>query len=211
MQYETEEQQVEALKSWWKKHGQSIVYGVVGGLLIAGGWNYWQTQNAAKSETASIVYENVLAAQMQGDNGLAARQARDLMTQYAGTPYAISGALVLAKIRAEAGEFDQAEDALRWAMAETQSSELRWLAQMRLVNVLIAKNQLAEAQTQLDALAKQSASTTAKAGVADLQGDLALMQGNPQAAKAAYDLALSLMPAEETLTNLVRMKRDNLN
>jgi predicted negative regulator of RcsB-dependent stress response len=211
MQYETEEQQVEALKKWWKKHGQSIVYGVVGGLLIAGGWNYWQNEQANKAQSASVAFDALDAALSQGDTGLAARQARELMTQFEGTPYALSAALTLAKIRADEGEFAQAEEALKGVLSAGHSTEMQWVAGLRLVRLWMQQKQVDLAQTQLDRLTEMARSNEAKATLADLQGDLALMMGQSEQARSAFDQALSLINPEETLANLIRMKRDNLN
>ena len=40
--YETEEQQVEAVKKWWKENGVSLIVGVVMGLSAIAGWKYYQ-------------------------------------------------------------------------------------------------------------------------------------------------------------------------
>ena len=38
----TDEEQVEALKKWWRENGKSVVGGVVLGLALVGGWRGWQ-------------------------------------------------------------------------------------------------------------------------------------------------------------------------
>lgn len=38
---ETEEQQIEAAKKWWKENGSSIVTGLMLGLAVLFGYRYW--------------------------------------------------------------------------------------------------------------------------------------------------------------------------
>jgi predicted negative regulator of RcsB-dependent stress response len=38
--YDTEEEQVEALKRWWKENGQATLAGLVLGIIVILGWNY---------------------------------------------------------------------------------------------------------------------------------------------------------------------------
>ncbi len=39
----TEEEQVEALKDWWKENGRSLLLGVALALAIVFGWKGWET------------------------------------------------------------------------------------------------------------------------------------------------------------------------
>ncbi|MGU3844696.1 YfgM family protein, partial [Vibrio diabolicus] len=40
--YDTEEQQVEAIKDWWKENGKAVIIGAVVGLGGLFGWRYYQ-------------------------------------------------------------------------------------------------------------------------------------------------------------------------
>ena len=66
MEFETEEQKIEALKKWWKDNGKMVVAGlVIGGALIAG-WRIYQDYRIKHSEKASALYEVVLQAAVSG-------------------------------------------------------------------------------------------------------------------------------------------------
>jgi len=39
----TDEEQVEAIKQWWKNNGSSLLIGIGAALAIAFGWQAWQT------------------------------------------------------------------------------------------------------------------------------------------------------------------------
>ena len=43
-EYQTEEEQIEALKRWWKENGKSIIAGLVLGIGSIGGYRYWQAR-----------------------------------------------------------------------------------------------------------------------------------------------------------------------
>ena len=53
MEYETEEQQVEALKEWWAENGRAIIAGVVLGGVVIGGWGWWQSHRENQAVAAS--------------------------------------------------------------------------------------------------------------------------------------------------------------
>ena len=41
--YETEEEQIEALKDWWRENGNSLLIGVAVALVAVFGFRGWQT------------------------------------------------------------------------------------------------------------------------------------------------------------------------
>ena len=58
--YETEEQQVEAIKSWWKENGKAVVLGAVIGLGGLYGWRYYQGEIQSAKEQASEAYTQAM-------------------------------------------------------------------------------------------------------------------------------------------------------
>ena len=58
----TEEEQIEAFKSWWKKNGVMLVAAIavaVGGYF---GWQAWKTSQANYTSEASALYQNLVQA-----------------------------------------------------------------------------------------------------------------------------------------------------
>ena len=51
--YSTEEQQVDAIKQFWKDYGTSILIGAVVGLGGLYAWNYYSDVKVAQAEEAS--------------------------------------------------------------------------------------------------------------------------------------------------------------
>ncbi len=60
--YDTEEEQVEALKRWWKENSTSTIVGLVMGIVIILGWNYWQDHKKEQAAQASLTYAQLLKA-----------------------------------------------------------------------------------------------------------------------------------------------------
>ena len=54
--YETEEQQVEALKEWWKENGIAVVSGAILGIAALGGWRGWSWYQEKQANEASDLY-----------------------------------------------------------------------------------------------------------------------------------------------------------
>ena len=53
---DTEDQQLEELKKWWKENGSSIITGVVLGLAILFGARAWFAWQERTAQQASAVY-----------------------------------------------------------------------------------------------------------------------------------------------------------
>ena len=92
----TEEEQVEAIKKWWKENGTTLILTVV--IVFSGwfGWNFWQDQKQQTQENASQLYNQLVQTAVQpavteaGLNNMKAL-ATELKTEYAGTSYAEFG------------------------------------------------------------------------------------------------------------------------
>ncbi len=55
-EYETEEQQVEALKEWWKQNGLAIIGGAVLGIAALLGWRGWNMYQEKQATEASDIF-----------------------------------------------------------------------------------------------------------------------------------------------------------
>jgi len=60
--YDTEEQQIEELKKWWKENGIRVALGVAIGLGLIFGWQQWQSHTEQQAQSASGSYQQVLNA-----------------------------------------------------------------------------------------------------------------------------------------------------
>lgn len=187
--YETEEEQVAAIKGWWKENGASSITGAVVGILLIAGWNFWQSYQLDKANQASALYDNLLESASQEKNESVEKITESLIGQYGSTAYAPYAALMLAKTKVEQGDLETAKSILENQMREADSKELKNLARLRLIKILQATADY-EKGLQLIAEADQSALQGFAATYDELKGDLYIDLDRLGEARTAYQSAL---------------------
>ena len=121
--------QLASLKAWWQQYGTALIAGVVIGLLLLGGLNYWKQYRAQRAEAASVLYEKLLDSLQQGRNDEAGKTAATLVADYAATPYAGKAALLAARLRFEEQDLAGARQQLEWAVENAREAAVqrkRW-------------------------------------------------------------------------------------
>ncbi|PKF50868.1 YfgM family protein [Enterovibrio nigricans] len=196
--YTTEEQQVEAIKTWWRENGKAVVLGAVIGLGGLYGWRYYQAEQETSREQASDAYTQVVTALAAGDaqaeeKALAFIKSND-------SAYATLLELQLAKSFVDAGELPKALEQLR-AVQASKDSTLKSIATVRIARIEAEQGNNDAALKELNAVADESW----KAQVEELRGDILLSKNDVAEARSAY--AASLAAATNPV---VQMKLDNL-
>jgi len=204
--YTTEEQQVEAIKSWWKKNGTATVGSVLIGISIVIGGRMWLAQEKGNAEVASAKYDTMLTALSQGMNDIALEQSSSLIGQFSDTPYAALAALSNAKIKLEQGELLAARTHLQWVLDKSGNPALKQIARLRLARVLLSDGDYQKALTLLGQVDSGSFLTTFE----ELKGDIYIAMDQPEQAKSAYNLALNVAGKGSGNQNLLQMKLDDL-
>ena len=215
--YRTEDEQIEAIKSWWRTNGNVVFLGVALVIAVALGWYYWTEHTKDKGESASVVYSELLVAMGKSDEAYAGNKrdeqealnithlADKLKTEYSGTSYSLFSALMLAKEAVQAGKADEAEKELRWALDTRPDKAIRLIIVQRLARVLEIKKDYPGA---LDILG--SVEPGAQTGIfEDIRGDIYLAQGHKAKAREAYGNSIAAM-GESKASALVKMKYDSL-
>ncbi|MDO9142297.1 MAG: tetratricopeptide repeat protein, partial [Methylobacter sp.] len=111
--YDTEEEQVEALKRWWQENGTSAIVGLVVGIVVIVGWNYWQDHKKAQAAEASAAYGQLLKALDEDKKDNVNKLTGHIQEQFKGSEYATYSGLMQAKLKAEQGDFDGAKQILK--------------------------------------------------------------------------------------------------
>lgn len=197
-----EQEQIDALKAFWKQYGNLITWTLIlalGAFAAWNGWNWWQRDQAGK---ASAMYEELDRAVAAGDADKAGRIVNDLKERFPRTAIAQQGALAAAKLQFDKGQVDAAKATLGWVAASGTDDEYRTVARLRLAGLLIDAKQYDEAIKQLD----EAKSPTFEALVADRRGDVLLAQGKKDQAKAAYQTAWAAMDPKLDYRRLVEAK-----
>ena len=204
MDYETEEQQLEAIKNWWKENSSMVVTGIAVGVASIFGWQYYQTENINHEEQASILYEQVL---VRSDDPSKINEqlasVNQLEAEFKDTPYASLSALIVAKQQIAAGQVEKAQQQYLWVIENAKQTELKYLAKVRLSRLLLTNKQYDKALDLLNETYPESF----KAMVMELKGDVLFTQGNKVQAKKAYLEALS---ASKTSNRWLQLKIDDI-
>jgi len=205
--YDLEEQeQIDALKAWWRQYGRLVIAAVVAFVLgVAGvqGWLYYKAQSAQR---ASGVFAELEEAARMADVKRTTELTRTLTDGYARTAYAARAALLAAKVSADAGDAKTAEAQLRWASDNARDEETRALANLRLAVVLMDAKRYDEALKALGVAHPEPFAAL----FADARGDVHVAQGKVPEARLAYQAALDKLPKSNPYRNVVELKRDAL-
>lgn len=211
----TEEEQLEALKRWWKENGQSTIIGVL--LAVSGylGWTFWQDSQRSSAEAASAIYQDLIdAVSVQPGEELSDEKrtsvnhlADQLKESYSSSLYANNAALFKAKLAVERSELAQAEEELRWVIQNKPSSGIEQVAKLRLSRVLLAQEKYDDAMAQLSGTVSESF----ESAYAEVRGDILIARGDTQKARAAYQTAMDKLPDSQNVRRpLLQMKLDDL-
>lgn len=205
--YATEEEQVEALKTWWKQNAKSVLGGVLIGVAVIYGGKTWLQQHNRHIEVASAEYEAMIQDLKQDKVTEAADRGAAILGQYTDTAYGALTALAMAKIKVDENDLVAAKSQLQWALDNAKEEEIKLIARMRLARVLNAEGKPDEALTLLNSVADAGEFAPA---YDELKGDIYAAKGETEQAKTHYDLALQGMDPSSRARRYIEMKRDDL-
>jgi predicted negative regulator of RcsB-dependent stress response len=188
--YESEKEQIEAIKRWWKANGKSIIVGVVLGVAVVVGGKWWLSNQNKQAEIASEQYEQVLQEINKGDNEAALKQGGRLLEVFPKSNYSALTALKLAKLKVDQSDLEGARYYLQWVVDHASLAPLKDVARLRLARVLLAKGDNTGALQMVDAVDAKSFTLPAQ----ELKGDILLTTGKREAARAAYSAAADAIP-----------------
>ncbi|WP_404295976.1 YfgM family protein [Halomonas sp.] len=208
----SEEEQVDALKRWWKENGVSLIAGVAIAAAGVFGWNAWQSYQENQASAASARYQQLinLTAGTQLDNADNVGGARELVIEiidnHGKTLYADLARLIDARLAVAQGNPSDARAALETVIDASDRDYVKGLARLRLARLQVADGDAEAALATLDtgvpdALAAQRA---------EVRGDAHHALGRESEAGAAWREALDLAESRNQPLFGVQLKLDNL-
>jgi predicted negative regulator of RcsB-dependent stress response len=197
-----EQEQLDALKAFWKSYGNLITWTLILALGAFAGWRYWQHRQAQQGLEAGAMYEELDRAATAGDLQKVSRVMADLQQRFPKTTFAAQGAMLAGKLQAEKGQPDAAKASLGWVITTVDDADLKAMARLRLAAVH------AEAKAYDEALKLLAEPVPApyEALRADRQGDVLVLQGKPAEAVAAYQRAYAAMSDKVDYRRFVEAK-----
>lgn len=192
-----EHEQVEQIKQWWHRYGPSIIIGILAGLAMMYGWQYWNNRQTHYASNASVAYQKMLVSLSDNDSKKTQELAEKVINDYGKSAYAWLANLFLAQLAVKENNYNAAAKHLQWVAEHTSDPGFKAIATIRGARVLLAQGQY---QGALDLLQKDvdpAFSTLAE----EIKGDILLAMQDPQNAKLAYKNALQagqLGPGEQS-------------
>lgn len=201
--YQTEEQQVEAIKKYWHDNGNSLIAGLVIGLGGFVGYNFYQDSQVEAQQVASYQFEQTMTSFTAQEESFRAN-TQAFIEANSDSAYASFASFSLAKDAADHNDWAAAEKHLNQAVELAVNENVLAVAYTRLARVQIQNNNLEGA---IATLAKPMPESF-KASIEEIKGDAYLKQGNSELARNAYQAAADAggLQANPTL----QMKLDDL-
>ena len=212
-----EEENIEALKTWWNENGKQLAMMVIVVFASYTGWLLWQNSRISTAEAASDLYEEILTLALV-EPGLPVNEqdavrilevSEQLKTEYSGSVYALFGSLFAAQQSVKANDLEAAEASLQWVLDNQQDGlfnqtdeGLILTTSLRLGRVILAKGDSERALTLVNTIDPK----TFEAGFAELRGDIYVAMGRMIDARDAY------IAAQQAGSNSggLRMKLDDI-
>jgi len=204
--YNSEEEQVEAIKKWWKENATSVIAGIILGLAVLFGWRSWQEYSQGQAEVASNSYEQVLSLLEKGEFAKAKEVGGMVLSKYNNTLYAALIALNLAQQDLKEGNADACLARLQWVINQNGLPELVHVARLRKTRLLLSQQKVAEAKAEIEAIQPGEFSTA----YAELKGDVALAQGRLDEARTAYAQVVESKELSREHKKLLQLKLEDL-
>lgn len=201
--YETEEQQVDAIKSYWKKNGNSLIAGLVIGLAGFVGFNYYKDAQLEAELATSDAYQALVdSIQTKPDDFIPSAEA--FIAENKESNYASLTALTLAHKAASHQDWPQVEKYLTTAINSSTDEGIKAIASIRLARVQMQLENVDGALQTLNATLPQSF----KSSIEEVKGDAYLIQGKKDLARTSYQDAIAATAGKAKPS--LQMKLDDL-
>lgn len=221
--YAGDDEQLEALKRWWKENGSSLISGVLIVVVAWFGFGQFQQSRENSSAAASALYDQISQLALAniagsiGDDDFLAAQAwySELKSEHASSIYTRYAALFMAGFHVEQDQLGRAAAELQWVLDNPElgflreaDQELFTVARLRLARLELAQGQ---AQAALARLQAEPVPPSFRSAVAEMEGDIQMALGNRDAARTAYQEALlALMELGTGNPGLLQLKLQDL-
>ncbi|MCH9717565.1 MAG: tetratricopeptide repeat protein [Gammaproteobacteria bacterium] len=180
--YMTEDEQLEAIKDWWKRNQRWITMLVSGALLLVAGYRYWAWHTDKVQHEASQAYEQLMVASSNQEAHAIEAYAKAIVKEYPKTVYGDAARLMLAKHWVTQKKLDDAVRELEQVVLHAKMPALKQVARIRLARLWIAEKTYDKALNYLE----QTDSLIYKPLVDELKGDVYAATGRYEAAEALY-------------------------
>lgn len=198
-----EYEQGEQLRVWLRANGMSMIGGIVIGLALIAGWQWWQRKQMLAVENASDAYAAITTAIDAGADAkkIAAAESK-IRTEVPKSVYPALAALRLAAEQVDHGDAKGALATLDAVGPLAAYPAMSDLVQLRAARVLVILGRPADAITRLGKVTDPAWTAVSE----EIRGDAEAARGHRDAARDAYARALAKLPDDAPGRNLLQMK-----
>jgi predicted negative regulator of RcsB-dependent stress response len=201
-----EQEQVDALKSWWGENGKWVIGAVVVALLGFSGVQFWKNHQAQQAGEAAKLFSEVIRQTQSNDAKRVNDAVAALVDKFGSSAYAPRAQFVAVQANLQVKDIARAKTQLQWIIEHAAETSLQDTARLKLASILLDEKKFDEAMTLLNATHPDAFTGL----YADLKGDVLSAQGKTEEAKAAYKQALTKIEPKSMYRNLVQLKLDGL-
>ena len=189
--YNSEEEQIEAIKKWWKENGKSAIAGLAIGMGAIVGWNAWQSYKATQVQQASDVYQQLLEAADKKQSDSVIKLIEKIKTSYGSTPYVNFADLFLAEQKVNTSDIAGAKKILSGMIESPSIPITNHIAMLRLMRLMLSEGE-SDAALELMDKVKLAKTGAFEGPYQELKGDIFVALKRESEARIAYKRAQSL-------------------
>ena len=201
-----EDEELQKLKQWWKKNGNSILAGIGLGLAGIVGFNGWNSYEQSRNESASGIYAQLRQAIQSNSNDAVSQLSSELSEDFSSTPYSAGGALIAAAHLFSSGEVDASRKLLNEVISSKATETLVQTARLRLGWLELSEGN-SDKVLQLVSAAGENQFVSF---FAELSAEANLQKGSLQKAQDDYDRAIAALDENSDYAIILQAKRNSI-
>ncbi len=201
-----EQEQLDALKAWWKAHGQRTLWALTLLALAFAGYQTWRNYQARQGNEAAVLFDALRQQLASNDVKKIREVGGQIVEKFPRTVYATDAAMIIAKANFETGDVKSAKAQYQWVIEHAQQDQSKDLARLRLATILLDEKNYPAALREINSPHAPAFDPLFN----DLKGDLYVVQGDAKAARTAYKTAIDKMPKDNPYISFLQMKLDAL-
>jgi predicted negative regulator of RcsB-dependent stress response len=202
-----DDEQFQKLKAWWDKHGTALLIIIALVAALNFGWQYFHSFRVKKAEQASLIYEQLLAANLNNQKDDFQMLAQQLRDNYAHTPYASLGQLLMAHNDINNNDIPAAEKDLQWVIDHGNGNGLKEIAKLREARLLLENKKPDEALATLEKVEDK----TFLPLIHLVRGDILLSLGKNKEALDEYNAAKKDQNPSTPFAEIIELKISHAN
>ena len=208
----TDDEQLDSVKSFFKKYGSAMVTGVLIALIAFFGWEYWQKKTLAENQIATAKVQQLMddAKAAKGDAkafAMLAASADKIVKDNPDSVQAVQAQIVMARLAYDKNDYATAERELK----KVENSKLKDAGLLQIVKIKLADSQLAQKKFD-EALKTLSAVTDPafKASAEELKGDIYFAKSDIENAKKSYQAAWNAVLERKQERQILQIKLESV-